>query len=196
MIPDADSRAQTYFLVTERAGFRAWTPEDLPLALTLWGDPAVTRFIDARGRLNEIQVRERLVKEIATRQAYGVQYWPVFRLDTNDFLGCCGLRPYQPDQRVYELGFHLCAAHWGKGYATELSKAVIAHAFGQLGFSALFAGHDPNNQDSRRVLGKLGFRYTHEEYYPPTGSNHPSYLLTREEFEAIGKEAGRLRCDT
>ena len=50
MNSDPDPRAQTYFLITERAGFRAWTPDDLPLALTLWGDPAVMRFIDARRR--------------------------------------------------------------------------------------------------------------------------------------------------
>jgi RimJ/RimL family protein N-acetyltransferase len=173
--------------MTERAGFRAWTPADLPLALTLWGDPVVTRFIDVRGQLNESQVQERLVKEIATRPAYGVQYWPVFRLDTKEFLGCCGLRPYQPEQLVYELGCHLCTAHWGKGYATELSRAVIGYAFAELELSALFAGHDPNNQSSRHVLEKLGFQYTHEEYYPPTCSNHPSYLLTRERSKAMGK---------
>jgi len=34
----------------------------------------------------------------------------------------------------------------------------------------------------RRVLGraeKLGFRFTHEELYPPTGLMHPGYALSR-----------------
>ena len=30
------------------------------------------------------------------------------------------------------------------------------------------------------MLHRLGFRYTHDELYPPTGLNHPSYLLKRE----------------
>jgi RimJ/RimL family protein N-acetyltransferase len=186
--PDADGGPALapgpYFLTSERAGFRAWTADDLPLALALWGDPAVTRLIDARGRLDAAQVRERLLKEIATREAHGVQYWPAFLLDGGDFLGCCGLRPYKPEEGMYELGVHLCAAHWGKGFATELTRAVMAHAFRRLGVAALFAGHNPNNQGSRRVLEKLGFRYTHDEYYAPTGLHHPSYRLTREAFDA------------
>lgn len=40
MSGDTDS----YFLRSERVGFRTWTAEDLPLALGLWGDPEVTRL--------------------------------------------------------------------------------------------------------------------------------------------------------
>jgi RimJ/RimL family protein N-acetyltransferase len=176
---------QQYFLRSERAGFRTWALDDLPLATTLWGDPEVTAFIDARGTLDESQIRERLLKEIGTRDAHGVQYWPVFLLGTNDFLGCCGLRPYRLEDRIYELGCHLCRAHWGKGYATELARAVMEHAFRQLDLPALFAGHNPGNHVSRHLLTKLGFRHTHDEYYAPTGLLHPSYLLTRAEFEAV-----------
>jgi RimJ/RimL family protein N-acetyltransferase len=180
--PRSESEIGAYFLKTERAGFRPWTPDDLPLALTLWGDPEVTKFIDARGRLSEPQVHERLLKEIATQEAWGVQYWPVFLLSTNDFIGCCGLRPYRPSERLFELGVHLRATYWGEGYATEVALALMAYAFGQLGLGALFAGHNPNNQASRSLLRKLGFRHTHDEYYAPTGLQHPSYLFTREEF--------------
>jgi hypothetical protein len=42
---------------------------------------------------------------------------------------------------------------------------------------ALFAGHNPANQASRELLARLGFRYTHDELYPPTGLMHPSYRL-------------------
>jgi hypothetical protein len=34
------------------------------------------------------------------------------------------------------------------------------------------------------VLERLGLRYTHHELYPPTGRQHPSYLLTRDEYQA------------
>jgi len=171
--------ANTYFLTSERLGVGRWTLEEMPLALLLWGDPKVTQFIVARGQLSEDQVRERLAKEIATQEAYGVQYWPVFRLDTSDFVGCCGLRPYRLDERILELGVHLRALYWGQGYASEIARAVIGYAFGPLGAEALFAGHHPNNHSSRRLLQKLGFQYTHDEHYPATGLQHPSYLLTR-----------------
>jgi hypothetical protein len=35
-----------------------WQIEDLPLAMELWGDPAVTALIDSRGKLTNAQVGE------------------------------------------------------------------------------------------------------------------------------------------
>ena len=144
--------------------------------MALWGDPDVTRLIG--GPFSPEQVKERLDNEIASMSAHGVQYWPIFLLSGGEHVGCAGLRPYRPDDRIYELGFHLRRGHWGKGLAEEAGRGVIAFAFETLGASALFAGHHPANDASRRVLEKLGFRLTHQERYPPTGLMHPSYLLT------------------
>ncbi len=47
--------------------------------------------------------------------------------------------------------------------------------------TGLMAGHHPKNASSQRVLEKLGFRYTHDELYPPTGLQHRSYLLTADQ---------------
>jgi [ribosomal protein S5]-alanine N-acetyltransferase len=178
---------ETYFLTSARAGFRTWTPADLPFALALWGDAAVTRYIDSRGRLDQAQVQERLLKEIAAHKEHGVQYWPAFCIQSSDFLGCCGLRPYRAQEGVYELGIHLCAEHWGKGYGGELAWAVINFAFTHLNLAALFAGHHPDNHASCRLLGKLGFRYTHHEFYPPMAMEHPSYILTREGWDKVSQ---------
>ena len=164
-----------YFLSTPRIGFRFWSPEDLPFAVELWGDAQVTRLIG--GPFSETQIQERLAREIACMQDRNVQYWPIFSLADNDFLGCCGLRPYRPEACIYELGFHLRPRYWGKGFAVESARAVISHAFQSLNARGLFAGHHPENFVSRRVLEKLGFRYTHDDLYPPTGKMHRCYLL-------------------
>jgi RimJ/RimL family protein N-acetyltransferase len=151
---------------TQRLTFRWWREDDVALALELWGDLSVTARI---GRIDPV---ERLRSEVELASQHGVQYWPVF--DGDAFVGCCGLRPYEA---IYELGFHLCAAHWGKGYATEAARAVIAHAFEVLKAPSLFAGHHPENEASRRTLLKLGFRYTCDAPYAGTGLMHPSYSL-------------------
>jgi len=143
----------------------------------LWGDPEVTRLIG--GPFSAEQVRERLAGEIDLMAAQGIQYWPIFRLSDGAHVGCAGLRPYRPQARVYEMGFHLRPAFWGRGLAVEAGRAVIAVAFDTLGAEAIFAGHHPDNAASRVVLEKLGFHFTHEERYAPTGLLHPSYLLTR-----------------
>jgi RimJ/RimL family protein N-acetyltransferase len=174
-----------HFLTTERLAFRLWREEDLDLATTLWGDPDVTRFIDARAGLSRAEVQERLLREIGTQREHEMQYWPMFLRGTDDLAGCCGLRPHDPASRVYELGVHVRRVHWGKGLAHEASEAVIAHAFRDRGASALFAGHHPQNAVSERLLVRLGFRRTHEELYRPTGLMHPSYRLGAPQPRAV-----------
>ena len=167
--------APNYFLRTARLGFRPWSAGDFELAMALWGDIQVTRFIG--GPFSEKEVQERLARELVFMKEHGVQYWPVFLLGDGDFTGCCGLRPYRLEDGIYELGFHFRPMYWGKGFAVEASRAVIGHASESLGGRGLFAGHYPENYASSKVLEKLGFRFTHEELYPPTGRIDRCYTL-------------------
>jgi RimJ/RimL family protein N-acetyltransferase len=161
---------------TARLFFRTWRPDDVPLALALWGDARVTALIG--GPFDEAQVRRRLENELAMEREHGFQYWPIFLAATEEHVGCCGLRPRDVAQGVLELGFHVRASHRGQGLATEAARGVVKHAFEILDARALFAGHHPLNAASRRTLEKLGFRYSHDEQYAATGLEHRSYLLT------------------
>ncbi len=178
-----------YFLQSARLGFRLWSDADVDLAMGVWGDPEVTRLIG--GPFSPAQVRQRLSREIATMQSHGVQYWPIFLVVTGEHIGCCGLQPYKSEEGIYEIGIHLRRTCWGHGYAAEATRSVMEYAFKALGVKALFAGHNPANAASRRILEQLGFRYTHDEFYPPTGLHHPSYLLTAEEFARQGSRGVR-----
>jgi [ribosomal protein S5]-alanine N-acetyltransferase len=169
--------AETYFLKSARLGFRHWKKEDLPLALAVWGDPSVTRFVG--GPFSPEQVAQRLDREIVSQNNYGIQYWPIFLLETGEQVGCAGMRIYNLDEKIYAMGFYLRPKFWGRGFSTETGRAVIAYAFDALGASALFAGHHPENTASKNVLAKLGFQFTHKQLYPPTGLDHDSYLLKR-----------------
>ena len=164
---------------SDRLAFRRWRADDLDLAAALWSDPEVTRFIG--GAAPPDAVAARLAAEIASEAEVGFQYWPIFQRSDGAHVGCCGLRPYRPAERIHELGVHILPAFWRRGLALEAARAVIAHAFGPLRARALFAGHNPHNDASRSLLARLGFRYTHDELYPPTGLLHPSYLLERRE---------------
>lgn len=166
---------RTYFLTTERLGFGVWSAADMPLAIALWGDPRVTALIG--GPFTQDMIQDRLDREIFSFSSYSVQYWPIFLRANGSYAGCAGLRPHRLDERIYELGFHLRPECWGRGLAEEAARAVIDYAWETLHAGALFAGHHPENAASQRLLSRLGFRSTHEELYPPTGLNHPSYLL-------------------
>jgi ribosomal-protein-alanine N-acetyltransferase len=164
-----------YFLTTARLAFGYWSVGDETLALALWGDPKVTAWIG--GPFSREQVYARLHSEIVTMTAHGIQYWPCFLREDGDLAGCAGLRPYR--EGILELGFHFRPAFHGRGLAEEAARAVIAYAFETLAARTLFAGHHPDNAASKRLLLKLGFRYTHREIYPPTGMLNPAYLLQK-----------------
>lgn len=164
-----------FFLTTDRIGFSKWSRDDIGLARSLWGDPAVARYIHAGGVFSGEEIKKRLDAEIACESTLQVQYWPIFELAAGDFMGCCGLRSHRKDE--YELGLHLRPEFWGKGYGAEAAEAVIRYSFAVLHTKKLFAGHHPDNARSRTLLKKLGFVYIGDEFYEPTGLYHPSYKL-------------------
>ena len=181
---------------TAHLEFRWWDDQEDAegLAWSLWGDERVTALIG--GPWSADQVHERLRSEAQRRQTDGMQYWPIFRRGgAVELVGCAGLRPSArrcapqadgtgelelaaaADPRVLEVGFHLRPEYWGRGLATEAATAALTHAFANLGASAVCAGHHPRNDASRRTLLKLGFEYSHDEFYPPTGLEHPTYFV-------------------
>jgi [ribosomal protein S5]-alanine N-acetyltransferase len=165
--------------VCARMEFRHWRADDVGLAMSLWGDPRVTRYLSASGVFERSDVEARVARELTHQAAHGIQYWPLFLRESGGFVGCCGLKPYDLPTGILELGFHFSPEHWGRGLATEAARAVITFAFDTLRAEALFAGHHPENAASQRALERIGFTYSHHELFPPTGLDHPGYMLKR-----------------
>ncbi len=173
----------SYFFKTKRIGFSHWKENDGDLAISLWGEPDVTRYISANGLFSEEQIKDRLTLEIENYEKYNVQYYPIFNLENDELIGCCGVRPYKNILNVYEMGFHLRKKYWHQGYGFEAASAMIEYAFSILGAEELKAGHNPNNIASKKLLTKLGFEYEADEYYEPTGLYHPTYSLKNKSGE-------------
>jgi RimJ/RimL family protein N-acetyltransferase len=74
-------------------------------------------------------------------------------------IGVCGIHDMAAGRRP-EIGYWLGAPYWGRGYATELARALVDHAFNELGYDWLVAGARVSNPASRRVLEKCGFQWT------------------------------------
>lgn len=55
------------------------------------------------------------------------------------------------------LGYMFARAHWGRGYATEMGRALLAHAWARYDWPEIGAAVLADNPASARVLLKLGF---------------------------------------
>jgi len=77
-------------------------------------------------------------------------------------IGTCGYGPARDraDGAMTEtdFGYWLGLDYWGKGYATEAARAVLAHAFERSEVAVLTTDYQLGNDASRRVLVRLGFR--------------------------------------
>lgn len=162
-------------MITERLAFSYWQADDSYLAWQLWGDPQVTRLICSSGLFSSAEITERLATERANQDAYHVEYWPIFSLQEEELVGCCGLRPFDAGNGIFEYGVHVRPVFWGQGLALEAGRAVLLHAAALSFIKEICAGHHPENIASKKLLQKLGFEYQFDSYYAPTGLMHPSY---------------------
>ncbi len=146
-------------LKTDRLVLRRLTEADAEDLLALHADPAVMRFIGS------VESREQVVTSTLPHfiryDERGYGFYAAVEQDTGAFVGWFHLRPVREGGNVEEpeLGYRLHRATWGRGYATEGSKALIAHAFTGLGARRVFATTMAINAGSRRVMEKAGMRF-------------------------------------
>ena len=94
---------------------------------------------------------------------------------TGALIGDGGLHPLGGVGPDVELGYTLARSAWGKGYATELGRALVQYAFETLGVARVVAQVEPANTASRHVLAKLGM--TEREQRTAYGRPHLLYAV-------------------
>jgi RimJ/RimL family protein N-acetyltransferase len=147
------------FLKTERLVLRWFTDADVDNLFALDSDPEVMRYLTGgtstpRDAI-EHDILPRFLRSYEPHAGFG--YWAAEEKATGAFLGWFGFHPPDgsgPDN--VELGYRLRRAAWGKGYATEGSRALIRMGFAELGVRRVFATTYQDNLASRRVMEKLG----------------------------------------
>ena len=160
---------------TARLIFRSWSPEDSALAEALWCDEDVTHFFG--GAMTPEQARARMDVEREREQQFGFQYWPMFLRETGVFAGCAGLRPWQFDPEITEVGVHLMRWAWSQRLGEEAVRAMLDYGFGTLNLPMIVAGHGMDHEKSRKLLERLGFRYTHSAPWGPKAIEVKLYAL-------------------
>ncbi|MGF1586120.1 MAG: GNAT family N-acetyltransferase [Bacteroidales bacterium] len=156
-------------LNTERLFLRELDFSDENDIFEMDSDPDVHRFIDNNPVKSITQTREFIEAIQNQYKESGVARMAVVCKETHECLGWAGLEffktPVNNHVNFYELGYRFKKKHWGKGYATESSKAIIGYGFEQLNINTIFAITYPTHTDSQRVLNKLGFKHANAFNY-------------------------------
>jgi RimJ/RimL family protein N-acetyltransferase len=187
------------FLETRRLVLRRFTMADVDNLVSLDADPDVTHFVT--GGLPT--ARDEIENEILPgflgyyEQFEGYGFWAAIEKATGEFLGWFHFRPREgagPGEA--ELGYRLCKSAWGKGYATEGSRALISKGFTDFGVQRVVAETMAAHAASRRVMEKAGLTlvrtFRADWPYPIEGDElgDVEYALDRAEWERR-RQAGR-----
>ena len=84
-------------------------------------------------------------------------------------VGRCGFKGPPAADGVVEIAYGVAPDHQGKGYATEVAEALVAHAFRSGRVRVVRAHTLPEPNASTRVLIKCGFRRVGEVVDPEDG---------------------------
>ncbi len=150
---------------TERLVFREFVPGDADLVVSLDSDPQVTHFITGGiGTTRDEAVRQVLPHwQSYYRDHPGYGYWAAETRAEQEFVGWFHLRPGEGRPWTEpELGYRLKRSAWGRGYATEGSRGLLAHAFTVLGAHRVVAECMSVHSSSRHVLEKCGMTLMRE----------------------------------
>lgn len=179
------------FLETGRLILRRFTDDDVDDLLGLDEDPEVMRFLTGgKPTLRAVIENKILPRFLSYYESFaGFGVWAAVEKSTGDFLGWFGLQPSEDGRGEVELGYRLRRSAWGKGYATEGSRALIQKGFTELGVRRVKAETIAVNVASRRVMEKAGLTLTQnfhlgwEEPIPGAEYGEVEYALTRADWE-------------
>ncbi len=181
-------------LQTARLQLRPFTLADTDNLYTLDRDPDVRKYLPASIPATPAGYLPLLESRLQYYQKYAaLGFWAIEERNSNTFVGSICLRPaldfplaaeLQYTHEEYELGYRLRTATWGKGYATELSRALVARGFTESQLPNIVAATSIENIGSWKVMEKVGMQRVGEYMLSDDPIPVVKYRITRAEYAA------------
>lgn len=168
-------------LTTPRLRLVPVTPADLDALHRLFADPFVRRFLFDDVVIPKSRAKEEVDAALKAEKEHGVGMWIVRPLDEDELAGFVGIRPIGDTSEV-EILYGFYSEFTGRGLATEATRTALCWLFASRSVSRVLGITDPANEESTRVLERLGMRPMPD--YPIVNYHQ----LTREDFERAGNE--------
>lgn len=150
--------------------------------LEIWSNPRMTKYNEEHLTLEE--VKKRMKKSINNQGKTSISFYALLK-ENKYLIGSAGLTISEHNNSA-ELGYGIDAKYWGKGYCTEVVKAVIDFTFKKTNLHRIWATPALKNKASCKVLEKCGFKreailkdsaYYYRKYY-----DEAYYTLFREDY--------------
>jgi ribosomal-protein-alanine N-acetyltransferase len=171
-------------IATARLIMRPFAAADLDNLHRLWVDPQVRKFLwddQIISRETAIAVIESSIESFVNR---GFGFWAICFKNDPELIGFGGLRHFTEDGGVtseVEILYGVAPEHWGRGVATEAAGAILGYGFEECELTHIYAGADPPNAASFRVIEKLGMNFTRKTVI--NGVEAVYYVMSRDNYK-------------
>lgn len=174
-------------LTTERLRLRQLTHADAEAIMAVFGSEAMLRYLN----IDPVTTTDKAIGLIdwlnhEFEEGKGVN-WGITLRENDRVIGTCGNYGWDKNDRKVDIGYHIAERLWGKGYATEVARAVVRWCFDNFNVHRVQADCTEGNIGSERVLLKCGF--THEGTWRESCWEHGRFVnikqfgLLHREFE-------------
>ena len=160
---------------TEHLRLRRPRPEDLEAFTALHSDPRTYEHAPA-SMPTPAQCRERLASYLLDWEEFGFGYLAVEELTTGRLVGWGGVR-LTAEPRTVNLYYRLAYDALGRGYGSELARAIVAGAREQLPDHRITASVKRNNHASMATALGAGLVEVGEKRHPDDGPDEPPSAL-------------------
>ena len=176
-------------LETERLALRRFTRDDLPWLTELNGDAEVMRYID--GPMSPEATRDMLEGRILRYydEHPGLGMWVTYLRDGGEIVGSHLLNHIRGETPI-QVGYRLFPRAWGKGYATEMSVALLEYGYTRLKLPTIVAITDLGNVDSQHVLLKSGLHRKGERRFAAYSQGAPLAWFERDAAAWLAERRG------
>jgi RimJ/RimL family protein N-acetyltransferase len=187
------------FCETPRLVLRQFTMADVDNLVSLDADPDVMHFVTGGIPTAREEIGQEILPGFLSyyEQFEGYGFWAAIEKPGGEFVGWFHFRPREgAGADEAELGYRLRKSAWGRGYATEGSRALIRKGFTEFGVRRVVAETMAVHLASRRVMEKAGLtlvRSFHQPWpYPIEGDDQGDveYALDQADWERQFRAAG------
>jgi len=179
---DSSKRRTGVVLNTGRMRLRPISSDDVDALHALWTDPDVRRYLWDDRIIPRETVEDIVAQSLATFETDGFGFFALELQDQREsgLIGFCGHRRAEDAEGQIELLYGIHPTHWGEGLVAEAANEVLRFGFESCEFDRVIAATDTPNQQSVRVLQKLGMTFERRREFH--GLDTVFYSMTRSEF--------------
>lgn len=158
-----------YIIETERLILRPLLISDAQAVYQWVSDERVAKYMI----YNTYSSEEEVVKWLTILQNPDNEYHFGFvRKEDNLLIGSGSIGPDDSKNDYWSFGYNFRYDCWGKGYATEATKAMIKFANEEFGTVKFFSSHAEPNKASGHVMEKCGLHFTgYGQFHKLDGTN-------------------------